>query len=263
MNELQMTGKQRFMEKEIPVILGGFGEGKKCISDKAIAMIHEQRSRYIRELITNNIKRFTVDVDIIDIKQRVAESGTLELLQKMDYAKQSITQAEHIYILSERGYAKLIKIMETDLAWMIHDKLMDEYFMLREVPKGEALIALAVVEAQRILEEKERQIEQMKPKAEYFDALVDRKLMTSLRDTAKELGVQERLFIKFLLDRKYVYRDQSNKLRPFAGKNQGLFELKEFNHNEYSGLQTLVTPKGRETFRLLIKKYMGDSIRCG
>lgn len=43
-----------------------------------------------------------------------------------------ISKSEHIYILSERGYAKLIKIMDTDLAWVIHDKLIDEYFELRE-----------------------------------------------------------------------------------------------------------------------------------
>ena len=34
----------------------------------------------------------------------------------LGYAKQSITQAKNIYLLSERGYAKLIKIMDTDLA---------------------------------------------------------------------------------------------------------------------------------------------------
>lgn len=50
----------------------------------------------------------------------------------LGYSKQQIIQAEHIYILSERGYAKLIKIMDTDLAWEVHDKLMDEYFELRD-----------------------------------------------------------------------------------------------------------------------------------
>lgn len=64
--------------------------------------------------------------------ERVGKMDTLESLLSLGYAKQSITQAEHIYILSERGYAKLIKIMDTDLAWEIHDKLIDEYFELRE-----------------------------------------------------------------------------------------------------------------------------------
>ena len=93
----------------------------------------------------------------------------------------------------------------------------------------------------------------MQPKADYFDELVDRNLLTSFRETAKELGVKQNDFIKFLLDKKYIYRDKKGKIMPYASKNDGLFEIKE-TYNEktkWSGTQTLVTPKGRETFRLL------------
>lgn len=131
-NELVIRGRQEFMGREIPVVLGGFGEGKKCVSDKTIAEIHEMESKHVRERISRNIKRFKESIDYIDMKQRVGEAGTLELIHNLGYAKQSITQAEHIYILSERGYAKLIKIMDTDLAWEIHDKLMDGYFQMRD-----------------------------------------------------------------------------------------------------------------------------------
>lgn len=93
----------------------------------------------------------------------------------------------------------------------------------------------------------------MLPKAEYFDELVDRKLNTSFRDTAKELGIKEKLFIAFLIDHKYIYRDKKGRLTPYADKNDGLFELKEcYNEKtDWRGIQTLVTLKGRETFRLL------------
>lgn len=93
----------------------------------------------------------------------------------------------------------------------------------------------------------------MKPKAEYFDELVDRNLLTSFRETAKQLKVKERKFIDFLLEKKYIYRNKKGKLMPFANKNDGLFEVKEtFNEKtQWSGTQTLITPKGRETFRLL------------
>lgn len=132
MNELMMNGSQKFMGNKIPVISGGFGIGKRCMSDKTIADIHGMRGIDVRRRISDNIKRFNENVDFIDLKQRVHETHTLELLQKLGYAKQSITQTEHIYMLSERGYAKLIKIMDTDLAWEIHDKLIDEYFELKE-----------------------------------------------------------------------------------------------------------------------------------
>lgn len=71
-------------------------------------------------------------VDIIDLK-RICDINTLI---KMGYAKQSITQAEHIYLLSERGYAKLIKIMDTPLAWEVYNRLIDEYFTMRKIING-------------------------------------------------------------------------------------------------------------------------------
>lgn len=132
MNDLVVTGKQEFMGKDIPVVLGGFGSDKKCVSDKTIAEIHGMKAFHVRELIGGNARRFAANIDFIDIKQRIGENDTLEILQSLGYAKQSVTQANHIYILSERGYAKLIKIMDTDLAWEIHDRLIDEYFELRE-----------------------------------------------------------------------------------------------------------------------------------
>lgn len=91
------------------------------------------------------------------------------------------------------------------------------------------------------------------PKADYFDELVDRKLLTSFRETAKQFEVKEKDFIGLLLDKKYIYRDKKGKLMPYANKNNGLFEVKECFNNKtnWSGTQTLITPKGRETFRLL------------
>ena len=96
----------------------------------------------------------------------------------------------------------------------------------------------------------------MKPKADYFDELVDRNLLTNFRDTAKQLHVGERKFIKFLLEKKYIYRDKRGKLKPYANKYEDLFDVKDFT-NEKTGFcdtQTLITPKGRETFRLLLLK---------
>lgn len=95
----------------------------------------------------------------------------------------------------------------------------------------------------------------MQPKADYFDELVDRNLLTNFRVTAKELKVKEREFISFLLGRRYLYRDAKGNLLPHSSHAQdGLFEVKEtYNQKtDWRGTQTLVTPKGRETFRLLM-----------
>lgn len=130
---LTVTGKQPFMGGEIPVITGGFGPDAKCICDKTVAELHGMEAKHVRELVNRNIARFRENVDYIDLSQRVAQNDTLELLTALGYAKQSITQAAHIYLLSERGYAKLVKIMDTDQAWDIYEHLLDEYFYLRDV----------------------------------------------------------------------------------------------------------------------------------
>lgn len=124
----------------------------------------------------------------------------------------------------------------------------------------EELMAKALQVANKTLAEREARISAltvqntiMAPKAEYFDELVDRNTLTSFRDTAKELGVSPKAFVDWLRAKKYIYRDKKGKLVPYADKNDGLFEVKEcYNEKtKWSGVQTLVTPKGRETFRLL------------
>ena len=142
-NEILVTGKQIFMNKEIPVILGGFGEGKKCICDKTIAEVHNQPVPEIRRRINDNISRFKESIDFIDLKNVMGDSHN-NILSDLGYTQMQISKAEHIYLLSERGYAKLIKIMDTDLAWNIHDKLMDEYFTMRDdvIPKMAGLLAI-------------------------------------------------------------------------------------------------------------------------
>jgi len=105
-----------------------------------------------------------------------------------------------------------------------------------------------------LVRKQNEQIAAMRPKADYFDALVDRNLLTNFRDTAKELKVKERDFIAWLLDRGYVYRDQKQQLKPYAQYVPELFQIKEWGRGEKTGVQTLITPKVRETFRLLLAK---------
>lgn len=134
------------------------------------------------------------------------------------------------------------------------------YIAGQENMTAEELMAKALLVAKKTIEEKEaelsrKQVENaiMAPKADYFDELVERNTLTNFRETAKQLGVKQKAFISFLMERKFIYRDKRGKLLPYADKNDGLFEVKEcFNDKtQWAGTQTLVTPKGRETFRLL------------
>lgn len=123
------------------------------------------------------------------------------------------------------------------------------------------LMAKALVVAQKTLADREARISQltvenqiMAPKAEYFDELVERNTLTSFRETAKMLDVPPKKFVDFLLEKKFLYRDKKGKLMPMENRNDGYFQVKECMNEKtkWSGTQTLVTPKGREAFRLLL-----------
>ena len=86
-------------------------------------------------------------------------------------------------------------------------------------------------------------------KAVYYDLFIDLRHSTNLRTTAKELEVPERRFVRFLLERRYVYRTPSGCVLPYAkGSNEGLFCVKDFCRNGHTGSYTLVTPKGKLHF---------------
>ena len=90
------------------------------------------------------------------------------------------------------------------------------------------------------------------PKAQYFDKLVERNLLTNFTTTAKEFGIKRKDLIDYLLSNKYVYRDAHGNIVAYAAHVPTLFEIKEFAKEKHAGTQTLITPCGRETFRLLL-----------
>lgn len=169
----------------------------------------------------------------------INESGLYSLIlsSKMSNAKKfkRWVTSEVLPSIRKHGMYATDELLENpDLAIRVFQKLKEERF-----------------ERKRL--EAENQI--MKPKADYFDDLVDRHTLTSFRETAKELRTGERKFINFLLNNGYLYRDKKGKLMPYTEKNNGLFEVKESKSAKttWSGTQTFVTVKGRETFRLLMK----------
>ncbi len=161
----------------------------------------------------------------------------------------TIDMAKEICMLqrSEKGKIARQYFIQLEKAWNTPEMIMSRALKMAE----RQLKQLQIVNAELTVD---NQI--MKPKADYFDELVDRETLTNFRETAKLFDVKEREFINFLIDKKYIYKDKKGKLVPYANKNNGLFATKE-TYNEktnWSGTQTLITPKGREAFRLL---YLG------
>ncbi len=128
------------------------------------------------------------------------------------------------------------------------------YIKNQEKMSNEEILANVVLLANHLIAEKEKIIEDLEPKAKYFDELVNNNLLTNLRNTAKELHIPQKVFIQFLLEKELIYRDKKNRLLPYAKNNKGYFEVKEWcrNDNDAVGIQTFITPKGRHFLLLLI-----------
>ena len=201
-----------------------------------------------------------------DALTRIDEDEKGVVLTDTPGGKQEVTTVNEpgLYSLvlgSRKPEAKVFK------RWITHEVIPSirkngGYIAGQETMSDVELMARALIVAQNVIEEKNRQISGlteenllMKPKAEYFDDLVDRKLLTNFRDTAKEFHIGQKRFIAFLTDNGYAYRDAKGRILPHQKYvDAGLFELKECRseRNRWAGMQTLITPRGRETFRLLL-----------
>lgn len=169
----------------------------------------------------------------------VVNNGAYRELQ--DY-NMTVDMAKHLCLMSKTEKGKQCRqyLIDLEKAWNTPEQIM----------------ARALDIAHKTINSLKEENMTMKPKAEYFDELVERNLLTSFRTTAKEFGIKESALIGWLIENKYIYRDQKNKLCAYAApKTDGLFDEKEYTckHSTHAGTQTLITPKGRETFRILMK----------
>jgi len=187
---------------------------------------------------------FSEGVDFYSILSKTSESGGRP---STDH-QLSIPMAKELCMIqrTERGKQARQYFLAIEKAWNTPEMIMS-----RALKMADVTIHQLRLDNSKLLVDNTT----MLPKAEYFDELVDRNLLTNFRDTAKELRVKEKQFIQFLMNKKYVYRDQKGQLKPYADKNTGIFEIKEAKNEKtgWVGTQTLITPKGRETFRLLLK----------
>lgn len=173
--------------------------------------------------------------------------------QLQDY-QLTVDMAKHLCLMShtEKGKECRQYLIDLEKAWNTPEQVMARALKIadRSIKQlKEQNKALSVQNSELTV-----QTNIMKPKVEYFDEIVDRNLLSNFTEVSKELGIKRNTLIKFLLDHGYIYRDKKGNLLPKANsKSDGLFEVKQCRNNktQWAWAQTLVTPKGVETFRLL------------
>ena len=217
-----------------------------------------------------------LELQVTPTKNRIKKDG-VSLINLTD----SLGREQQAIFVNEQNLYKVIMRSDKPQAeafqdWVCGEVLpsirkngayMTEKTLERALAEPDFLIQLA----QQLKEEKTKRLELekdnkvLKPKADYFDDLVDRNLLTNFRDFAKELNVGQKYLIEWLISNRYIYRNEKGKIKPYSKYSEGdsrLFEIKEYKatNNSHSGTQTLITPRGRETFRLLIPRQQNLDI---
>ena len=131
--QLKVIGREHVGKIEFTGIEGGFGKDKKAMLVKDIADIHDSTVKRINELINRNRRRFKDGIDVIDL---LSSQKFVVVLNDLGFNQNQINRSNNIYLLSERGYAKLLKILDDDKAWDIYDELVDNYFNMRVAIKN-------------------------------------------------------------------------------------------------------------------------------
>ena len=133
-----------------------------------------------------------------------------------------------------------------------HPELISEYIGKLRAENAKANAAWEA------LKKAEAENARLVPKASYYDSFVGVESVTCLRYTAKELGVPQKKFIGYLLEKGYVFRDRHRSDRVFvrAGKrNDPLFVTRDFYlPNGTKSEYTLVTPAGKAHFLKIAEK---------
>lgn len=223
--------------------------------------------------ITINGKIMFVGKDVCDILEY--QNGSRDINRHVDEDdRQKImlfdgTKENETIVINESGLYSLIFSSRMPNAkkfkrWVTSEVIpsirKNGYYDMRESKTDSYMIEDPAERARRWAEEYEEKklleckVTELKPKADYFDGLVDSKLLTTFRDAAKEFQMSPKSFNKWLTDHGYIYRDRHGIIKPYEQyRKSGLFQLKDFKTpHGYSNVQTYLTVRGKETFRLLM-----------
>ena len=204
-------------------IEGGFGEGKKSMLAKEIANIHGRELRVINQAINMNRTRFTYGLDIVDLK---GAEFAINLIDSGIYTQNSLNASSNIYLLSERGYSKLLKILEDDFAWEQYDKLVDGYFNMRGQVKQ--LSTEEMLELQfRYAKEVKQEVEELK---EDFKDLKDNLPLLGI-DCDEITSLIKKVCTKVIGYETPAYKDKSLRGRVYSdiyGQVRREFQVKSY-----------------------------------
>lgn len=229
--------------------------GEPTISGRMLYDFLEVKEKYT-QWFNRKSKGFIENVDFVPYSEKTESGGVSGVKVILNHVL-TLDMAKHLAMMqqNEKGMIARQYFIDVEKKWNSPEMVMSRALTIANknlLMKDEQILKLTT----------ENQI--MKPKADYFDELVDRNTLTNFRDTSKMLHIGQKYFINWLLERKFVYRNIKGKLQPYSqfiandSNGKGYFEVKEqkAKDDSWSGIQTLITPRGREAFRLLLSQKL-------
>lgn len=124
---------------------------------------------------------------------------------------------------------------------------------------GSELMAKALIEAQSVLAAKDKQIEEMKPKADYYDQILQSKSLVLISQIAKDYGLGAPTMNKKLHELGVQYKQGGQWLLYSKYQNKGYTHSRTINITRSDGrsdvrMQTEWTQKGRLFLYELLRK---------
>lgn len=213
-------------------------------------MLHaflEVKEKYT-QWFTRKSKGFIENIDFVPYSEKT-ESGGASGFKVIFNHKLTLDMAKHLAMMqqNEKGMIARQYFIDIGKKWNSPEMIMSRALAIANknlLMKDEQILKLTAENTE------------MKPKADYFDELVERNTLTNFRETAKLLHIGQNKFIDWLLNKKFIYRDIKGKLLAYSNYISGskpYFDIKEQKNGNWSGFQTLITPQGREAFRLLLQ----------
>ena len=216
----------------------------------------------ITQNFNNNRERFTEGKHFFRV-----DGEDLTNLRVENFDLQISPKARVLYLWTERGASRHSKMLGTDRAWEMFDALEESYFN----PRPKALtpaeqMAQGLLAAQKLLAEKDKRIEEMRPKEIFADAVTASKtsiLIGGLAKLIKQQGVdigQKRLFA-WLRENGFLIKSGTEKNMPTQrAMEMNLFEVKEGSYVDGNGVNritrtTKVTGKGQVYF---VNKFLAN-----
>ena len=235
---------------------------ERVLTTEQLAQAYECEPKQIKQNFNNNKAHFEEGRHYYKV-----EGDELKDLRVENIDLQISPKTRCLYLWTRRGASRHSKMLGTDKAWEMFDALEENYFN----PRPKALtpaeqMAQGLLAAQKLLAEKDKRIEEMRPKEIFADAVTASKtsiLIGGLAKLIKQQGVdigQKRLFA-WLRENGFLIKSGTEKNMPTQrAMEMNLFEVKEGSYVDGNGVNritrtTKVTGKGQVYF---VNKFLAN-----